>query len=453
MEKSFKLRSAIEKEMAAQGHNFSTLSEKSGINRGVFSAILNSTPPKPVSFHQLATITEALNMPPGWLFDEYVGECFYDGKPNRRRIEPFLLACSELGRTDLVRHVLERLLEDLKYVPFVFETAESLFMAAKFAQAVPFYEIVVEHEKHQHSVRLSVSQYRLFRARLSEDGEENLKAAVQFEPFRGLLPVWLKLDALLRLGNLYYELGKYAEMEVLADELFEAASKRYDEMRDPNFEESANELKPIPFKPLVFYYGSALLHKHLSLIEQERYEEARPYGEKYADLSDFAIMDDEGRKEVATFKIFALGNTLDLELMLGNFSVLPQYAAYMDEYPNEALLCLVNLVRAANRHGADVDDLLSERYQPLDHYLEQRPDNYYPSSVVRSTFASLHYHLAVYHHHRGRRDYSAAHVRECWKLSQELNNQQHFRQLASLLSLPPMFNPGDESQANEPQNR
>jgi len=453
MEKSFKLRSAIEKEMAAQGHNFSTLSERSGINRGVFSAILNSTPPKPVSFHQLATITEALSMPPGWLFDEYVGECFYDGKPNRRRIEPFLLACSELGRTDLVRHVLERLLEDLKYVPFVFETAESLFMAGKFAKAVPFYEIVVEHEKHQHSVRLSVSQYRLFRARLSEDGEENLKAAVQFEPFRGLLPVWLKLDAMLRLGNLYYELGKYAEMEVLADELFEAASKRYDEMRDPNFEESANELKPIPFKPLVFYYGSALLHKHLSLIEQERYEEARPYGEKYADLSDFAVMDDEGRKEVATFKIFALGNTLDLELMLGNFSVLPQYAAYMDEYPNEALLCLVNLVRAANRHGADVDDLLSERYRSLEHYLEQRPDNYYPSSVVRSTFASLHYHLAVYYHHRGRRDYSAAHVRECWKLSQELNNQQHFRQLASLLSLPPMFNPGDESQADEPQNR
>ncbi|NGZ76214.1 helix-turn-helix domain-containing protein [Saccharibacillus alkalitolerans] len=440
MEKSFKLRSAIEKEMANQGYNFSTLSEKSGINRGVFSAILNSTPPKPVSFHQLATITEALNMPAGWLFDEYVGECFYGDKPNRRRIEPFLLACSELGRTDLVRQVLKRLLEDLKYLPFVFETAETLFLEGKLAQSAPFYEIVAEHEKHQHSVRLSVSQYRLFRTRLSEDGEENLKAAVQFEPFRHLLPGRLKLDALLRLSNLYYELGKYADMEVMAGELFDAASELYEGIRSGRTVlEAPDEPKALPAKSLVFYYASALLHKQLALIEQERFEEAKPYGERYGDLSGFEVMDDDGRQEVERFKVFALGNGLDLELMLGNFSILPQYADYMDRYPAETLLCLVNLVKAANRHGADIDDILSERYIPIDEYFERVPENYYPEAIIRSTFASLHYHLAVYHHRHGRRTESAEHVRTCWQLSQELNNQQHFRQLASLLSLPPLF--------------
>lgn len=451
MEKSFELRSAIENEMTKQGHNFATLSEKSGINRGVFSAILNSTPPKPVSFHQLTTIAEALDMPQGWLFDEYVGECFYDGKPNRRRIEPFLLACAELGRIDLVRSVLKRLLEDLKYVSFVFETAETLFMAGKFSQSAPFYENVIEHEKHQHSLRLSVCQYRLFRTRLGEDGEENLKAAVQFEPFRFLLPDELKLDALVRLSNLYYELGKYAEMETTADELYEGASNLYERLRSGETLPE-DRPKPLPKRPLVYYYGNALLHKQLALIEQKRYEEARPYSEIYGNLDHFEIMDDEGREEVENLKIFALGNSLDIELMLGNFSVLPRYEAYMDRYPNEVLPCLNNVVEAANLHGIEIDDLIAKRYLPLDDYLARRPDNYYPESIIRSTFASLHYHLAVYYHHRHRMADSALHVGECWKLSQDLNNQQHFRQLASLLSLPSAFvsnagaNPPSESE-------
>ncbi len=438
MEKSFKLRSAIEKEMTSQGYNFSTLSEKSGMNRGIFSAILNGSPPKPVSFHQLITITEALDMPAGWLFDEYVGECFYGGKPNRRRIEPFLLACSEIGRTDLVRTILKRLLEDLKYVGFVFEKAEEFFMAGRFAQSAPFYESVIEHEKHQHSLRLSVCQYRLFRTRLGEDGEENLKAAIQFEPFRLLLPIGLKLDALVRLGNLYYELGKYAEMETIADELYASASDLYERMRSGETL-PAEEYRPLPERPLVFFYGSALLHKQLALIEQKRYEEARPYSERYGNLDHFEILNDEGRQEVENFKIFALGNSLDIELMLGNFSVLPDYEAYMDHYPNEVLPCLTNVVEAANLHHIDIDDLIAARYVPLDEYLAGRPDNYYPEPIIRSTFASLHYHLAVYHHHRNRKEYSALHVRECWSLSQDLNNQQHFRQLASLLSLPSAF--------------
>lgn len=449
MEKSFKLRLDIEKEIAKQGLNFSTLSEKSGINRGVFSAILNSRPPKPISFHQLDTITKALDMPPGWLFDEYVGECFYEGKPNRRRIEPFLLACSELGRTDLVRDVLKRMLEDLKYVPFVFEKGEELFMSEKLAQSVPFYESVVEHEKHQRSVRLSVSQYRLFLARLGEDGEENLKAAVQFEPFRSLLPNRIKLDALLRISNLYYELGKYIEMEETADELFVVSSRLYEQVRSGDQEACENEPRPLKIHPLVFYYGSALLHKQLSLIQQGRYEEAKPYSERYGNLDEFEVMDEVGRKEVENFKVFALGNTLDLELKLGNFSILPLYSEYMDRYPNEKALCLLNMVEAANQYKTDIDRILEERYVPFNTYMAQRTNNYYPEQIVRSTFANLHYHLAVYYNRRGRRSESAAHVRSCWQLSQEMNNQQHFRQLASLLSLTPMFVRDDVEDAGD----
>ncbi|GGN93603.1 helix-turn-helix domain-containing protein [Saccharibacillus kuerlensis] len=442
MKNTSRLRSAIEMEMAKQGYNFSTLSEKSGINRGVFSAILNSTPPKPVSFHQLTMITQALDMPEDWLFDDYVGECFYGGKPNRRRIEPFLLACSKQGRTDLIRQVLKRLLEDLKYVSFIFEKAEELFVAGKFAESVPFYEAVIEHEKHQHSTRLSVSQYRLWRTRLSEDSEENLKVSVQFEPFRCLLPDWLKLDALLRLCNLYDDLGKYTEMEIFADEMFETASHLYEKLKKGGNKSPKAEPQLFPARPLVFYYASALLQKQLALIGQERYEEAKPYGEQYGNLDDFEILDDEeGRTEVEIFKVFALGNRLELELMLGNFSVLPEYAAYMNNHPNETPQGLLTLVKAANRHDANVDELLNEYYVPLETYLAQRPDSYYPENVIRSTYAGLHYQLAIYHHRSGRRSESAAHVRACWELSQALNNQQHFRQLASLLALSPMFLP------------
>lgn len=74
------IRSTIETELKQRGYTFSSFSKISGINRGTFSTMLNSNPPKPISVRQMDLITKALGYPEGWLYELYIDECFHEGK-------------------------------------------------------------------------------------------------------------------------------------------------------------------------------------------------------------------------------------------------------------------------------------------------------------------------------------------------------------------------------------
>lgn len=126
MEHAPTIRSTIETELKQRGYTFSSFSKISGINRGTFSTMLNSNPPKPISVRQMDLITKALGYPEGWLYELYIDECFHEGKGHWKRIKPFLLRCVELGRKECIQKVLSRLTEDLSYVSTVFEFAEEL---------------------------------------------------------------------------------------------------------------------------------------------------------------------------------------------------------------------------------------------------------------------------------------------------------------------------------------
>lgn len=89
MEHTPTIRSKIETELKQRGHTFSSFSKVSGINRGIFSTMLNSNPPKPISVRQMDLITKALGYPEGWLYELYIDECFYEGKGHWKRIKPF----------------------------------------------------------------------------------------------------------------------------------------------------------------------------------------------------------------------------------------------------------------------------------------------------------------------------------------------------------------------------
>ncbi len=65
MEHTPTIRSKIETELKQRGYSFSGFSKISGINRGTFSTMLNSNPPKPISVRQMDLITKALGYPEG----------------------------------------------------------------------------------------------------------------------------------------------------------------------------------------------------------------------------------------------------------------------------------------------------------------------------------------------------------------------------------------------------
>ena len=172
--KSESLRHLIKSEMKQRKMSLSMLANHSGINRGALSKTLNSQPPDPMPFNQLEQITKVFGEPEDWLFEYYIDECFYHGKPNKRRVEPFLIRCGEVGRKDCIDTVLARLVEsEFESSDILFDVAEYLYTSGNVEATLNIYETIIQHEKSKDSEKIAISHYRLFRARLSDKHEVN----------------------------------------------------------------------------------------------------------------------------------------------------------------------------------------------------------------------------------------------------------------------------------------
>ncbi|MCY9751354.1 hypothetical protein M5W75_16290, partial [Paenibacillus larvae] len=122
---------------------------------------------------------------------------------------------------------------------------------------------------------------------------------------------------------------------------------------------SVTELKTE--QPLVMYYGQSYLIKSAALFKQGYYEKAKQYIEGYEDLSWFEVLDEQGKKEVEKFRLWAKANKYCIELLLGNVSVLDEYTNYLAEHPNEIPTGLARIMEAANAHGFSIEHIL-ERF-------------------------------------------------------------------------------------------
>ncbi|MCC3380471.1 hypothetical protein JO375_13580 [Paenibacillus sp. UY79] len=104
---------------------------------------------------------------------------------------------------DCLQCVVSMLLDNPIYTLSLFELAEELLQKGYRDAAAYLYENVAESERKQHSERLAVCQYRLFRLRIGKDQVQNLQTAARFEPFVDRLDEVDQLDALKNLANLY----------------------------------------------------------------------------------------------------------------------------------------------------------------------------------------------------------------------------------------------------------
>ncbi|GGN95779.1 hypothetical protein [Saccharibacillus kuerlensis] len=393
MELTMTLRSEIEKGIADMGMNFSEFGEWSGINRGIFSAILNSNPPKPISLNQMERIGRALGHEEGWMFERYIEECFYDGRPNRRRVEPFLIRCAELGRVECIQAVLSRLLEDLRQLDMIFEIAEALYEGGKVEESVVFYRCLVQNEKYHQSERLAVSHYRLFRAALGEDNEQNLRAAIEFEPFCERLPDHHRLDGLMKLVNVYLSLDKRPEAKKYSHLLFDFSQIIY--LNEEQRLKRGLDQNRIPSEyPLVVYYGYGFLAMQNIMLHEENYEKAKSYIAGYADLDWFADLDEQSRVEVDKFKFFAKINTMQVRLLEGEQEVLSECVQFIEENPSELLVTLLIIVESANKHHYTIDHILNKFSDPLEQLL--RENSVYSQESNYNRYTSLCYESALY---------------------------------------------------------
>ncbi|MFK4472268.1 tetratricopeptide (TPR) repeat protein [Paenibacillus sp. RC73] len=433
MENATTIRSEIEKELKLGGYTFNSFGQATGLNRGIFSAMLNGNPPKPISVRQMDLITKALNYPEDWLYDLYVDECFYDGRPHWKRVKPFLIRCVEVGNLRCVEKVLSRLMEDLNHIPTIFALAEELYEEGKLQEAVPFYECVIENEKYQHSERLAISHYKLFVASIGQDLERNLESVLRFIPYRNRLPENYHLDALLKLANIYFSLHQWKEVERYADELRNLATIVY--KNEIQKRKNVGKFRLLETeRPLVVYYGQGYLLKGNALELQGMYEKAMEYIEGYADLSWFEGLDELGLEEVELLKLWAEANKLNLKVLMGEKGSLPLYVNFLKANPLEVLPGLLTIVESAIKHNFCIDTILFDFSDEIKGFNDSfsLDSGYYQLAPTVDRYADLHYKLAIYYFSNDKIYQGLDCILESLKFYKNINNKTKFVECVAL---------------------
>ncbi|GGA42797.1 helix-turn-helix domain-containing protein [Paenibacillus physcomitrellae] len=374
------IQAAIEHYLKTQQLSITQFAERSGLNSGTLSNILNGH--RFLSVGQMDRITEAMGLPEGYFYDQYAKACI-ESAPNWRRYSPFLRRSAELGKTEGMVSIVRRMLENPSYGPLLFELAEHFLDEGKLEAAGILYQNVAESEKYQHSERLALCEYRLFQIVRQdlEAKDEILRAATRFEGYLERLDEADQAEALLDLADTYVHLRKWERVEQLAEEL---ERKMQAEQVLWNKEGKALPQGPAKsmgqedeaaFRPLL----SFTLHSYrLRVVVYERrgeYEKALYYLSLCTDSSRrYAAeesMVDEGSAAVGKpasmkpFEDWVQAERLACRMLAGETEVLHAYADWiLDREDAGRLEAVFRMVKAANTYGYDLDDIL-KRCQPI----------------------------------------------------------------------------------------
>ncbi|WP_405113086.1 transcriptional regulator [Paenibacillus sp. FSL K6-1217] len=374
----------------------------SGINSGTLSRILKGN--HPISMAQLIAITAGMELREDYFFEDYIDECF-SFVVSMRRIRPFIFRCAELGRLDCIEQIVNRLLEDLSYAPLLFEFAELLYKDDKRHAARILYQGVSEAEKYQHSERLALCQYRIFRIELEEqtDLEEKLRAATQFELYVNRLDAADQLDAMKQLMHIYGLVHKWKRVDELAKEMHRIASVQY-ELENRRSDTIEGGLKR-PERPFYYYILYAYLARATASEACGDYGRALSFVQLYANAERWVHENDEqSRQIIAQFSEWAVANTYLYRLMSGELDVIDEYADYIALHENEIFVAVRYIVQAANVFKLNVDSIL-DRFAPYIPYELGKTDcGDYKQAILQERYAQFLIDLAIYqfNHSKGK---------------------------------------------------
>lgn len=388
------IRSELEDYIEREGLNLSQLGRRAGLNAGTVSSLMKGS--RVLAVDQLDRITRVLGLPEGYYYEHYIQECIVETVPNWRRIRPFLFRCAELDCLNCIRQSVQLLLDNLTYSPLLFEVAEEFYTTGKLKAAAILYESVAASERRQHSERLAFCQYRLYMLRLGDNQENNLQAAIQFEPFVERLDELDQLDALRDLANTYKSLQRWDKVDEIAAKL---GTKAKIQLRLASQPEVKREVYYKKLKrPLFAYLAFSDLLRGGVCDARGAYEEALEYAYRYADLSWVKDRDEETEKWVQLFEGWAKANIFACKLMIGNESVVQEYAEFIELDEEELLIGILNITKAANRFDFDINIILEKFKSRLTSYfsLQSDPVGIYTPQIIDEETAECCYQLAYY---------------------------------------------------------
>lgn len=386
----------IEQYLRDKALTLTQFAESTGLHSGTLSNILHGR--RPISIQQLDRITAALEQSPGFFYNLYIQDYMISGASDWRRIGPLLQRCAELDRLGTINHLLGHIMDNLMYLPMLFDTAESILNQGYSQAAALLYEAVAESEKLQHSERLALCRYRLFAIRLSENQDENLRAANQFEPYVERLDEAVQLDAMKHLADIYASLHNWDKVLELAKLMGDKATWLYHhELKTSSF--------TLPARPTIYY----ILYAHLlgSLVYDELgdYDMALVYTSLYAEVSWVkAPASKEERQVIEQFTEWSIANTYLYRLMSGEIGVLAEYVEYVETREDEIFQALFKIVQAANRHHFDVDHVLTKFKQHLSYKEQSSRLGKFTKQLTGDKYTRFLTELAKYHLKKGNAD-------------------------------------------------
>ncbi|MEK3682182.1 helix-turn-helix domain-containing protein [Paenibacillus sp. FSL R10-2736] len=365
---------------------------RSGINSGTLSRIINGH--QPIAMSHLELITAGMGVREDYFYSLYVDECFYHSAPTWRRLRPFIVKCAELGRMDCIELLVHNLLDNLTYVPMLFEVAEGLFQQGHWPGAALLYENVSASEKYQYSERLAMCQYRLFQIALGDDQSTNLRAATLFESYIPRLDEADQLDALKQLVVVYYSLRQWKKVDELAQELLRLATIQYDYL---GHSKRTNVPEKKAIYPVYYYILYSHLMRSCACVEWEDYDNALNLIKLYIDGSWIREDSEETRKILAQFKEWGQANTYLYRLLAGQQEVIPEYVEYISTQSNEIFMALYRIIQSANRYLWNVDHVLDRFSNYVLNKTDLKELGTHNPQVIADQYARFLIELATYY--------------------------------------------------------
>ncbi|GJM68331.1 hypothetical protein HMSSN036_05470 [Paenibacillus macerans] len=78
--------------------------------------------------NSLTGLRRGMGLPEGYFYEMYIDECFFQAAPDWRRLGPFLQRCAELNKLDCIEQSVRLMMDNLAYIPLLFNLAEQFFM-------------------------------------------------------------------------------------------------------------------------------------------------------------------------------------------------------------------------------------------------------------------------------------------------------------------------------------
>lgn len=316
----------------------------------------------------------------------------------------------------------------------LFHLAEYLYSIGIFSSAEIIYNILLKANTDEEHVPLTMSresvsicQFRIFQQACSKQFG-HAPSALRFIPFRNSLPTEYALEGLLLLSQNFIAQERYETAELYADELSTIAYHVHKKKRNYWERKTISTLRP-----LIIYYGQALLIKGITYEMRGMYSEAKQWIVKYGDLSWFGTKDPEEELAVQRFAVMAEGNMMCLNIKNGDWSGIEKYVTFLNDHPEEIIEGLITLLSSANEYQYCIDDVLKQFSKQINTFNNEII--YYSVQkelLLCQQYVQFHYNYAIYCFERGKEDQGIEHTLTSLQYARGMKNNRIFINSMSL---------------------